>query len=341
MQKNALNYVFILGIFSFTIACNSDDSLSDLDPCTGISCPTGQECMNGTCVDNSLGDGDECTKGIELNTERGACNETLSETPYVNITETATERIIETNSIPDHNVGLFGGGQGSLNPNAIQAQDNTYSISKEPQKASSLTNLSDNGPKYSFGVLLNGLELDPVAAEPWPHDRMNMTNVNWDWNLEAINVLLGLDCNNAHVQPSGKYHHHASPTLYLESIGINSNEMTLIGYAADGFPIYHKYGYSNPDDMSSSVMALSSSYQLKTGGRPGDGNSAPCGEYNGIYTNDYEYIPGLGDLDECNGREGVTPEFPEGIYYYVVTDEFPAIPRCFVGTPSNDFRIGG
>ena len=54
---------------------------------------------------------------------------------------------------------------------------------------------------------------------------------------------------------------------------------------------------------------------------------------------DYEYIEGQGDLDEANGRTGVTPEFPNGTYYYVVTDEFPGIPRYLVGDPSKDFKL--
>ena len=66
----------------------------------------------------------------------------------------------------------------------------------------------------------------------------------------------------------------------------------------------------------------------------------PCGTYTGVYSADYEYIEGIGDLDECNGRYGVTPEFPEGTYYYVITNKFPGVPRCFVGTPSNDFKLG-
>ena len=57
-------------------------------------------------------------------------------------------------------------------------------------------------------------------------------------------------------------------------------------------------------------------------------------------TADYEYNEGLGDLDECYGREGITPEYPSGTYYYVITDSYPGIPRCFVGTPSSDFSIG-
>ena len=51
----------------------------------------------------------------------------------------------------------------------------------------------------------------------------------------------------------------------------------------------------------------------------------------GAFTQDYEYVDGIGDLDQCNGRFGVTPEFPNGIYYYVVTDDFPFFTRCLKG----------
>ena len=81
---------------------------------------------------------------------------------------------------------------------------------------------------------------------------------------------------------------------------------------------------------------------MRTGNRPGDGITAPCSEYDGRYSADYEYIEGLGTLDEANGRTGVTPQFPEGTYYYILTDgdEFPSIPRFFRGTPSQDFGFG-
>ena len=116
--------------------------------------------------------------------------------------------------------------------------------------------------------------------------------------------------------------------------------MIHLGYAADGFPIYNSSSYSDPNDGDSPIVELTPSYQLKSGERPGDGISAPCGEYTGVYTADWEYIEGLGDLDECNGRSGVTPEFPNGTYYYVLTTDYPGIPRCLSGTPSEDFRLG-
>ena len=116
--------------------------------------------------------------------------------------------------------------------------------------------------------------------------------------------------------------------------------MLHVGWAADGHPIYYAYGYSTAYNNSSIVKTLSSSYKLKSAEKPGDGESAPCWTYTGVYSADYEYIEGLSDLDECNGREGVTPEFPEGTYYYVITDEFPGVPRCFVGTLFDDFKLG-
>jgi hypothetical protein len=227
---------------------------------------------------------------------------------------------------------------GAINPNAISEQNSTYRITMNPELTGNLVAvLGSNGPEYRFGILLNGVELDPVAAEPWPHQGIMDPNVNWEWNLEALNVQIGLDCNSAHVQPNGQYHYHGKPALYLENLNIDDQVMTLVGYAADGCPVYYKYAYQDTNDPNSPVIPMTSSYQLKSGTRPGDGVTAPCDNYNGIYSNDYEYIAGLGTLDEANGREGITPEYPDGTYYYMLTDEFPAIPRYLKGTPSEDF----
>ncbi len=283
----------------------------------------------------------DCTSDIAFDDSVGPCNVTLTFTPQYSESVSGTTRTITANSIPEHMVGLFGDVSGALNPNAISEQNETYSITTTPSAVNSFTPLlGDNGPDYSFGVLFNGVELDPVAAEPFPHNGIMDPNVNWEWNLEALNVDIGLDCNHAHVQPTGKYHYHGKPTLFIDDIGIPTSEMTLVGYAADGFPVYYKYAYSTATDSTSAVIEMTSSYQLKPGDRPGDGITAPCGPYNGIYSNDYEYVSGLGILDEANARTGVTPEYPSGTYYYIITDDFPSIPRYFRGTPSQDFSIG-
>ena len=75
---------------------------------------------------------------------------------------------------------------------------------------------------------------------------------------------------------------------------------------------------------------MAPSYQKKTtadAGRPSV-SIFPMG----TFTSDYEYVANLGDLDECNGRTGVTPEFPAGTYHYFITDTFPYAQRCIKGS---------
>jgi len=323
-MKGILFGTIVLTMFCYLSSCGTD---SDTDCSTPLTIEIGPNSME--LIPSDLSD-------------RGDCSEVLGFTPEVTITESGSNRVITSNAIPDHKVGLFGNQSGALNPNAIGEVSSEYSVSLNPTQNNEVTPLlsTSSGPQYEFGVLLNGCLLDPEAAEPWPHSgSLFGSGTNWEWNLDAMIINLGMDCNNAHVQPSGKYHYHGPPTLYLESLNIGTDKMTLIGYAADGFPIYYKYAYSMADDPGSDIVEMQSSYQLKSGERPGDGDSAPCGDYNGVYTNDWEYVDGLGELDECNGRFGKTDDYPDGTYYYVITDSFPFIPRCLRGTPSNDFKI--
>ena len=326
MKKLLLLSLSVLTVFALIYSCSTEEE--NKSPLKVIVQPQEPE---------------KCESDQILSQERGDCNESLPFNPVVSINLNDTTRVISSNSIPNHKVGLFGRVPESLNPNEISEQNNTYELNLNPTVSNNFTSLlGQNGPRFSFGIMLNGIELDPVAAEPFPHDEgANSLNANWEWNLEATNSPLGLDCNNAHVQPTGKYHYHGVPTNYLNSLNIETDAMTLVGFAADGFPIYYKYGYGNAIDNTTAVEAMTSSYRLKTGARPGNGITAPCGEYDGVYVNDYEYVDGLGTLDEANGRMGVTPEFPNGTYYYIITDEFPGIPRYFRGIPTNDFRLGG
>jgi len=232
-------------------------------------------------------------------------------------------RVIRSNGIPDHKVGNFPN-QG--NPHAIQSVNKRWSVPARPKLRGRVTEL-DLGP---FGVARNGIAFDPGAAE-W---HKGQRNSKWRYEALAGAVPLGVDANHAHVQPDGSYHYHGLPTGLLEALGVRAGEHSpLVGWAGDGFPIYARYGYSDPDNPDSPIVELYSGYNLKNGQRPGGDD--PGGRFDGAFVADYEYTGG--DLDECNGRETVTPEFPHGSYAYFLTADWPVIPRCFKGTPGAGF----
>ena len=234
-------------------------------------------------------------------------------------------RIIRSNGLPNHTTGAF---PNSGNPNTISEQHYEFRVPVVPQTAGTTIPLRMN----LFGVALNGIPFDPGAAEWW----MGNPSSGWQYEAMALGPRLGLDSNNAHVQPNGAYHYHGPPTGLLKILS-SLNGPVLLGYAADGYPIYSPKGYSNPIDSKSSMRELKSSYRVRFGLRP----NGPRGSYDGLFVQDYEFVQGLGDLDDSNGRTGVTPEYPEGTYYYVLTNGYPYIPRSFKGVPDSSFAKHG
>jgi hypothetical protein len=242
----------------------------------------------------------------------------------VTITISGGERVINANGLPNHPAGQF---PGRGNPNRISAQIYSFRVPTNPRAVDQPIPANHAW----FGVALNGVPFEPGTAEFWNNQR--------EWNYEAKSgfIDLGLDQNNAHVQPNGSYHYHGLPIGLILKLGGDGKKMLLVGYAADGFPIYTSYGHSVATNAASPLRKLRSSWQLKPGERPG----GPGGKYDGKFTADYEFVKGSGDLDECNGRSGVTPEFPQGIYHYSITDEFPQLARFWRGTPDASFMKRG
>lgn len=249
-------------------------------------------------------------------------------------------RTISSNQYPNHAVGSF--------PNADPTPiEDSHDFDLTPEKAGSITYVYDETGKptpsndnfWQFGTAINGVEFHPMGLQPFVIDQ-ETGEENWEWQSAVYKEdQTDLDAYGAHVTTAGNYHYHG------DIIGLANDEdggrhSLIYGFAADGYPIYYKYGYIVSDQPSSGIKELQSSYQLKSGSRPGDGQTAPDGTYDGTYIQDFEYIEGLGDLDECNGRTGITPEYPGGTYYYVITSEFPVTPNCFVGTPDESFKIG-
>src|SRR5581483_418460 len=164
---------------------------------------------------------------------------------------------------------------------------------------------------------------------------------------------------------------------YHESRTPPARHSPILGWVQDGYPLYGPYGYANLTNPAGGVRRMVSGFAARNGAN-GTDNLAQTGrhavpawtarefggsaalrpfEYGpnvsaqypiGHYLEDYAFLGDVGktqgrdfDLDECNGRWCVTPEFPQGTYAYFTTidaDGKPVYPynmgRRYHGQPT-------
>ncbi len=241
---------------------------------------------------------------------------------------TATTRKMTGNGIPDHPV------VGGSFATPVGTQTLSVSFPFVPVHTGTVRTLT----RQASGYALNSVKLDPEtdgscaasATSTGPGGGCVAIMGRDPWRLEAMGgaFKFGTDENNAHTQPNGQYHYHGMPEGLVATTGMT---MKLVGFAMDGFPIYARYGFTSAMDASSPLKVITGSYRFKA--TPDAGRPDPAVFPLGTFTSDYEYAEGAGDLDECNGRTGVTPDYPEGTYHYYITDTYPFIQRCVKGTP--------
>ena len=293
---------------------------------------------------NCIGDYSTDNVLTNINSEIFNNDESVNAISRYSWTSNGSQRILSGNGIPNHEVGTF---PNNNNPNTIREINVNKRFTLCPEIISE-SGLEIVGPALAIAYAINSVKFDPgTAGRCNDLGECSLAQGQGNWNIEALGhdtFNFGDDMNHAHVQPNGAYHYHGMPELLVDFLGDNQG-MTLVGWASDGFPVYARFGYSNTNDSNSTIKSLIPSYRLKLqpdsnrpmvltslAGGPGQGNTSPNTPIAmGAFTQDYEYVEGLGDLDQCNGRFGVTPEFPSGIYYYVVTDDFPFFTRCLKG----------
>jgi YHYH protein/Fibronectin type III domain len=221
----------------------------------------------------------------------------------------ATQRTLTGNGLPNHAVGTF---PGAGNPNTISAQTISASMTLTPVKGT--TNRSIGGPGGANVYSLSSVKFDPGTAGTCPSAMTSAASCNLamgsdPWRVEALGQTtfnFGTDTNNAHVQPTGEYHYHGMPEGLLANAGAidAAPKMVLVGWASDGFPVYARWCYSNANDATSALKKCTGSFVLDTvadTGRPAT-SLVPFG----AFVSDWTYTAGSGDLDDCNGRTGVT-----------------------------------
>tara|TARA_R110002049_G_scaffold175296_1_gene342579 strand:- start:755 stop:1735 length:981 start_codon:yes stop_codon:yes gene_type:complete len=309
-----------------------------LGACGGGSSSDSQSDTSSSSDTSDSSDQSTVTVGTSGSTDGVVCDysdvtyniqESLTYTSESQWTCSEGQRELSANGIPDHVVGTF---PNPGNPNVISEQIVSASFTLEPVASATATQLG--GPRGVTGYVLNGIKVDAGTGGSCDDigTACSLISNTGSWNIEALGQTsfdFGTDENNAHVQPDGVYHYHGMPEGFVEKRGGSSSAMTLIGWAADGFPIYARYGYSIADDASSEIRVMTGSYQFVT--EVSDSRPSTDTYPLGTFMQDYEYVEGSGDLDECNGRTGVTPEFPDGIYHYYATDSYPFFQRCVKG----------
>lgn len=333
-----------------SVNTNITAKYSSLNTAVGNSSPDSTTPVSGTGSSTSTA-GVGCGAGGTGITDTGVVNANNT----ANITSTVTTaynyswtcsgsmRTLTANGIANHAVGVF---PNSGNPNAISTQSVTASIKLAPTLAAAA---NYNAQPTGYG--LNGIKFDANTGGGCVNSATSPTNTSqcdylggpWAWSLEALVSVtpfdFGADSNLAHVQPGGAYHYHGAPARLFSALGgtLDSaglpTKMVLIGWAVDGYPLYYKVGYKTASDSSSTLVALKGNYLPNSTSSSNSARPSSSVFPKGTFKNDWAYSASNGgDLDECNGRTGVTPEFPTGIYYYVVTDTYPFAPRCVKGT---------
>jgi hypothetical protein len=228
---------------------------------------------------------------------------------------TNTDVYVTATCIPGYDIGPWAG-----NPNTPTNQNFCFKITRNPQEN---TGTKTATPLGHVGVWANGVSIFNAR------DAISYNNQNI-WHQDALpNEGASFDLCLGHPAPNGEYHHHVNPTCLYDDQD-DANHSPIIGYAFDGFPIYGAYAYSNTNGTGN-ITRMKTSYRLRNITQRTtlpDGTTLQANQYGpivntqnplGKYLEDYEYLQGLGDLDEYNGRFAITPEYPSGTYAYYVT----------------------
>ena len=225
---------------------------------------------------------------------------------------------ISASGIPSYDIGPW-----NANPNQASDQAKIFKIPRAPQPA---TGAHTTTPLGAIGSFTNGVAVyNALDAFSW--------NNLWVWKQDAVLAeAISFDTCLGHPQNAGQYHHHQAPVCLLDQVGDDgAAHSPIVGYAFDGYPIYGPYGYDDGADSHSSITRIESSYRLRSITVRHElpdgtvlspyywGPNVSAWYPLGLYIEDYEFVAGLGHLDEYNGRFAVTPEYPNGTYAYFVT----------------------
>ncbi len=289
----------------------------------------------------------------------------------------ATHCRMVSNMVPNHTFGVeVTGPNGDGWINAIDHSDTeiTY-IPVNPVKTNTPTDTPRNPPIYDFdGILLNGVGIamdsgfcyqPGVVSGPLSLRSNAAGNASgcgpqntwfelpaytiWDQNAENMAAVFDDYFGHGFV---ATYHYHALTHPLQEDNDqthppSNGQPSPVIGFAADGFPIYGHWlenengelvkaesGYETYSENSRTPIPTALHGTPPTpwdiANNP-EGFDSDFGLDMGRYEQDW-FFSGTGNLDQCNGTYD-----RDGNYGYYITDKYPFAPPCVFGARDPSF----
>jgi hypothetical protein len=222
-----------------------------------------------------------------------------------------TDVYVTATGIPSYTIGPWPG-----NPNVATDQGWVFQIPRFPVENTGTNTAVGLG---QVGVCINGVVMFNAK------DAFSYNNDGVWFQCAPVFEAQSFDATGGHPSQPGTYHYHQDPSALHG--GNNGQHSGIIGFAFDGFPVYGPYGYDDPNDTQSGIVRIETAYQLRgisdrttlAGGitlQPNEYGPSLAAESLGSYIEDYEYVANSGHLDQYNGRECTTPEYPNGTYAY-------------------------
>ena len=186
---------------------------------------------------------------------------------YVDVEVFDTYCNLSSDNIPNHD---FNDSSANFRTNVAEI-DRVFRVQRDPQMAPEISQI--NRQAWD-AVMLNGVVADVKSAGCY---KPSESRADADGNTEAgcgpndnwmlipleYSTKFGADIHNAHVQPDGTYHYHGNPNAMFDD-SPSGEGSPVIGFAADGFPIYGSYIL---DSLTGSYRKALSGYTLKEGTR--------------------------------------------------------------------------
>jgi hypothetical protein len=196
---------------------------------------------------------------------------------YAKLNAAKDQITISTSDIPDGTNILYGTFPNSNNANYVVQQDITLNYPYRAGQNTQGTHLSNILESGIIGITLPGIVIYGPSND-WYVPGTNGTN----WHYDASQVLInGEDAYSGSPDEAGTYHYRDSKFITANAWGNfgyftsnlngylstdNSGHSKLIGWAADGYPIYGPFGYANPSNPLSGAVRMTSSYAADNNG---------------------------------------------------------------------------